>query len=383
MKRKKVLIIHNVISPHVTPLFQILAKKVDLTVFYCAKNEANRMWNEKPKGYQFKVLPNLSVKIRGRDLFTYFINPTIIKEISKLKPEIVITAGWDIFAYQIAFFYCKLKGIKYILWSGSTKYEKSWRREVSKPLVKIIVKGSDACIAYGTRAKEYLESLGAESKKISISLNTTDINRYRILAGKYRKSKSSLKKKMNLGDKYLIMYYGQLIHRKGVDILIDAYERVKKQYKVAALLIIGSGPLETTYKRIVDRRKLKDVVFIKDPGDIEICRYYAISDLFVLPSREEVWGLVINEAMACGLPIITTNRVGASADLVLDGRNGSIVGVGRSKDLSRAMINLIKNDELLNRYSVYSRNFIKNFTPKSASVSFINTIDSLRLSEKE
>lgn len=374
MRRKKVLIIHNVISPHVTPLFQILAKKVDLTVFYCAKSEVNRKWSEKPKGYRFKILPNFSVKIKGKDLFTYFINPTIIKEISKLKPEIVIAAGWDILAYQIAFFYCKLKRIKYVLWSGSTKYEKSWRRVVSKPLVKMIVRNSDACIAYGTRAKEYLESLGAESKKIFISFNTTDINRYRILSGKYRKSKSSIKKKMNLGDKYIIMYYGQLIHRKGVDLLIDAYERVKNQYKVASLLIVGSGTLETEYKRIVYRRKLKDVVFIKDPGDIKVCKYYAISDLFILPSREEVWGLVVNQAMASGLPIVVSDVSGSSADLILEGKNGYTFNSESSKDLCEKISRVLSSRKRSRLMGVKSQGVVKIVNAANTANGFLNSI---------
>ena len=164
-KKVKVVLLHNILSPHVAPVFCELAKKVDLTVLYCAESELNRTWKEKPRGFRYKILKNFSVRIHGRDLFTYFINPTILSDLNKLKPDVIIISGWDIFSYQIAFFYAWFKGIKLILWSGSTKFENSWRRTVSKPLVSLIIKHTDSFIAYGTRAMEYLISLGANRKK--------------------------------------------------------------------------------------------------------------------------------------------------------------------------------------------------------------------------
>src|SRR5688572_30104996 len=119
MQKTKVVVIHNIVSPHVTKLFQELSKSVNLTVLYCSQGEENRNWKESVGGFRYKILPNFSIKIRGKDLFTYFINLTIISELKKAKPDVVILAGWDLFAYQVAFFYCKVRGIKVILWSGS------------------------------------------------------------------------------------------------------------------------------------------------------------------------------------------------------------------------------------------------------------------------
>lgn len=362
----KIVLIHNIISPHTFPVFTELGKRVNLTVLYCAEKEENRIWKEKPKSFKYKILPNFSIKFKGSDLFTYFINLSIFKELNSLKPEIVIISGWDLFAYQAAFFYCKLRKIKIILWSGSTKYETSWRRTISKPLVKLIVNGSDAYIAYGTRAKEYLISLGANPNKIFISFNTTGIGKYSKLCVKYKRE-----------HKPTIVYYGQLIERKGADILIKAFFKLKGEFGNAKLLIIGSGQYKKSLEQLVGKLKLSDVKFIDNPGDDDVCKYYAVSDILVLPSREEVWGLIVNQAMACGLAVVVSDICGSSVDLVKDGVNGYVFKSENVNDLSNKLMKIIIDKRLLEKMKDNSRKFIEKFTPEKVVKGVIEAIESV------
>ncbi len=364
MKNLNVVIIHNIISPHTISLFRELAKKVDLTVFYCAEKEKNRRWKETPTGFNYKVLPNFSVKLQGKDLFTYFINPTVFKELSSLKPDVVMLAGWDLFAYQVAFIYCKLKKIKIILWSGSTKYEPSWRRTLASSLVRLIISASDAFVVYGQRAKEYLVELGANKNKIFVSYNTTDIDKYEELCRKYLTNKLMLKKSLELTGKRIILYYGQLIERKGADVLIKAFARVKDKIADLALLIIGSGVYKDELVDLSTNLNSSDVKFIDDPGDEQISRYYSVADIFVLPSREEVWGLVVNQAMVCGLPVIVSNVAGCSADLVKEGENGYVFRSGSVNDLTKKIFLILGNENKSREMGKVSHRIMDNFTPQ-------------------
>ncbi len=353
----KVLVIHNVVSPHTTLLFKELSKLVDLDVIYCSQDEENRNWKDSPSGFKYKVLPNISIKFRGKDLFTYFINFTILKEFRIIKPEVVIISGWDIFSYQVVFFYCKLRGIKVILWSGSTRYENSWRRTISLPLVRSIVKGSDAYIAYGIRAKEYLEMLGARQDKIFIYKHTTDLDRYRRYPKKYNQKKEKV-----------IMYYGQIIERKGVDILIKAFASIQKRISNIRLSIVGSGFFKNYLIELVSKLGIgKNVNFVEDPGDYKIGKFFSEANLFVLPSREDVWGLVVNEAMASGLPIVVSNNAGCAPDLVQNGVNGYVFKSGSVRDLSNKILRILSSASLMERMGKASSKIIESQTPRNSA----------------
>ncbi|HKB88297.1 MAG TPA: glycosyltransferase [Patescibacteria group bacterium] len=359
MQKTKVVVIHNIVSPHVTKLFQEFSKLVDLTVLYCAMGEENRTWKGNVNGFKYKILPNYSIKFRGRDLFTYFINPTILQEIKKANPRVVIIAGWDIFAYQVAFIYCKIKGIKVILWTGSTKYEKSWRRALSLPLVKFIIWGSDMFLAYGSRAKEYLIENGAKSKNILNYMHTLDIQ-------KYMNHKSHQTHQVK--DKKIILYYGQLIERKGIDILFKAFESLLKRYKNLELYIVGSGQFKNTLAKLTEKLNISEQVkFIENPGDNKMDRYFSMADIFVLPSREEVWGLVVNQAMASGLPVIVSNSSGSSTDLIRNKVNGYIFKSGSVSDLKLKIELLLKHRNVLKRMGEMSLQIIKEWTPLNSA----------------
>lgn len=365
MKKKKIAIFHNIISPHIIPLFEKLARQKDIEVkiFFCSETETNRIWKaDVGDKFDYKILPKWQIELRGKDLFTYFINPTIIPELVKYNPDVIISAGWDIFAYQIAFLYAKLFRKKFILWSGSTKYEKSWRRTIALPLVKLMVWGSDAYIAYGTRAKEYLISLGAKAEKIFIAYNTIDVDFFQKEVEKWKEQKSKIKKQLGIKTAKTVLYVGQLIERKGVKYLIEGFGKFKKEFKDVSLLIAGYGPQENGLKKLAKRKKISDVIF---PGGVdwkESPKFYAISDVFVLPSLEEVWGLVINEAMAAGLPVIGTSVAGASADLIKQGENGFIIKSASVMEVYQALKKILTSEQERERMSKISLKLIKNFT---------------------
>jgi glycosyltransferase involved in cell wall biosynthesis len=380
MSRQKirVVLLHNIVAPYKLPLFKFLAlqKEIDFEVLFLSESAINRYWalKEKRLGFKYKVLPKVEFNFTGKDFLTYIINYTFPFEFLRKKFDVLVVHGWLDFATQIGFFLCKLTGRKYIVWSESSPYEESWRRDITKPLVKMLVRGADACIAIGTRSKEYFEILGVDPAKIFVAYYTMDLEHFSRGSQVGAEQKKILKDKLGIDDKKVILYVGQFIERKGVNYLLSAFKSLQKEVSGVSLLLVGYGPQKDFLLKRIKKEKIEDVFFHDYVEVSELPKMYAIADVFVLPSFEEAWGVVVNEAMAAGLPIITTRKVGASADLVFNSRNGFVVPERNSQALEKALKRLFSSPLLRSKMSRESRKIIKNFTPENTGKNFLRAI---------
>jgi glycosyltransferase involved in cell wall biosynthesis len=340
----RVALLHNIISPHVVPLFEQLAQSPDLAlkVYFLAESDRNRRWETSiGQRFEYSVLPNWAVRFGGEDLFTLFINPTVVGALLRDGFDVLICVGWDSFAALAAFALCKVLRKPFILWSGSTINEPSWRRSVSLPVVKQMVQGSSSWIAYGSRARDYLVRLGAVEHRVFKAYNTVDVDWFRARADELRPMRTGIRGELGLADGPVVLYVGQLIARKGVHDLISAYELVAERCPGVQLILVGYGQLEADLRARVESTGMTGVHFIGHVALPDLPRYYVAADVFVLPSHEEVWGLVLNEAAACGLPIVTTDVTGASADLIIPGQNGYSVPPGNPQELAHAVLEVL------------------------------------------
>lgn len=371
-------------APYRFPLFAEIAKdkNIDLEVWFLSESAKNRRWRISSGiklPFKYKVLPKLEFNFRGKDLFTWIFNPTFPFELIKSKYDVVISAGWLDFACQAALFISKILRKRYVIWSESTIYEPSWRRNLTMPLVKLIVQYADACIPIGTRASEYLIKLGASPVKIFVAISTVDTKHFEKNSRISEKEKSFFKKKLGIKTNKLILYVGQLIERKGLRFLLRAFARLKKENPDVGLLIVGYGPQKQELLNICKKEKIRDVYFSRHVELDQMPKMYGLADLFVLPSTEETWGLVINEAMASGLSIITTDRVGASVDLVKNRENGYVVESSNVNELHKAMKTIVENPKLLAKMRERSKELINNFGPDAQARGFLRAINHVSL----
>lgn len=362
----KTIIIESVMTPFELARFNVINNKLDnnLFVFFQNQLDINRHWqlNTGDVRFQYKILPDIPIRMGRTDLFTLHLNYSIYSELMRIDPDVVISCGWDSLAAYLSYAYCKKYRKKYILWAGSTINEPSWRRAISKPLVRFLVRNSDACIAYGTRAKEYLTSTGANENKIFIGWNSIDNSHFEVKSRISDHEKSRLKAQLKINTRQVVLFVGQLIERKGIHDLFDAFSLLKKRTADVTLLVVGSGKEGPALNKRISEEGISDVVFSGFIDYNQLPKYFGLSDVFVLPSSEEVWGLVINEAMACGLPVITTDKVGASVDLVKDGVNGFIIKDKAPLELSDAMRKVITDESLKLKMADSSRTIIRNLT---------------------
>lgn len=341
IKYKKLLLLHNIVSSNgvykIKCFFQHHRHEFDNNkVFFCSETEANRRWKISEKiDFQYSILPSKKIQFSGNDLFTYFINFSIWSELNKYNPDWIVICGWDQFAYQMAFIWGWIHKKRITLWSGSTIYENSWRRTITIPMVRFFVAISNDFVAYGTRAKEYLTSLGAGNKKIVIEQNDVNGKYFKTMAKKFRKLKTKIKKEFKISTPKNFLYVGQFIGRKGIFDLIKAYQQIK--FKEWGLVLVGYGKQEENINNYIKQHKVKNVFTIGGIEQYDLPKIYACSDILVLPSREEVWGLVVNEALHSGLKAVVSDHCGCAPDLINNGQNGYIFHSGNINDLKNKL----------------------------------------------
>jgi glycosyltransferase involved in cell wall biosynthesis len=172
----------------------------------------------------------------------------------------------------------------------------------------------------------------------------------------------------------VILSVGRLVEKKQPLRLLRAFQRIRSE-RQCALLVVGSGPLEQEMKRVAAAERLRNVVFAGFLDQTQVWRAYACGDVFALvSSHDETWGVVVNEAMNFGLPIIVSDRVGSAADLVRSGDNGFVVPWDDGDALTSALQRLIESDALRTAFGIASRQRIEPVTYEAAASGLIEAV---------
>lgn len=224
----------------------------------------------------------------------------------------------------------------YLTWPFLEKYERIMLTE-SKAVITVSEHSAGELLSYMI-PQDMLKS------KLKVIPNGVDTQSFKPMG---ESARQALREKYELDkNDLIILSVGRLAARKGFKDLLLAFKVVSQQVKNANLILVGSGPLEATLKRLVVKLKISDrVIFAKGLAIEELKMHYAGTDLFVLPSYYEGQGIVFLEAMASGIPIVSTN-ISAIPETVRHGENGLLVKPGDSNELTDAIIPLLEDDEL-------------------------------------
>ena len=142
------------------------------------------------------------------------------------------------------------------------------------------------------------------------------------------------------------MFVGKLIKRKGVNLLLEAIKILKYNYRLnnnCNFLIVGDGFMRNQLKKFVKDSELKNIKFYPFKNQNELKKIYRSADVFIMSSTREPWGLTVNEAMAAGNAVISSDNVGSSYDLIKNGKNGFIFKNGNAQDLANKIVKIVKN----------------------------------------
>lgn len=376
MPKKKVLFLHTLPSPYRNPFFEkfFQDKEYDSTVYFMARGAKNRIWKNGKLKFKHKFLPELTLNLKQNDdIIPIWNNPTAPFEVLRGDFDIVVCSGWDSIATFLSRIVCFFKGIPVIVWSGSTVNEKSWRRTVMYWPVKLLVKSCNALISYGKASRDYLISFGVKKEKVFISYNSVDVDLFRQVSQKNKKNKIKMRNKMGIKNKHLAIFVGQFISRKGVLDLYKAMKNVSKKADIG-ILWVGHGPLEKTLKSLGKKDKLKNQYFAKTHNQEETAKMYSLADFFVLPTHEDLYSNVVPEALAAGLPVITTKENGVSFDYIKEGKNGFVINAKDTKTLEEKILLLTQKKSLRESMSKNTWKLVKNFNYNENVKSFKKAI---------
>lgn len=377
MRRLKVLLITNIVTPYLIPLFNYIHQIFPLEVIVLAEREANREWRiaKKQIKFDYQLLPGFHRFIWSKEVPIH-LNWGLWRTLRHYNPDVVITSGYGVPAYWEAFLYCKLFKKKYILWNGTTLLSVGRTSGFIGRMKRVIIKEADQYIAYGTKAAEYLEYMGVSQERIHVGVNTVDMEWYRKKVSEVRGATSFEMKRAKYPE-FLMLYVGQLIVRKGVRQVLKALERLNDLD--IGLLIVGSGPQEGELRRFCQSRGLRNIYFEGFQQQDSLPHYYAMADIFILPSFKEVWGLVVNEALASGLYVLCSNRAGAAYDLIKEGWNGELFDPSNVEKLV-ALIRRTKENiqEIRARREAISEHACRQFSIERSAKAFLDAIEAVR-----
>ena len=344
------------------PLFRLLAThpNIDLTVYFCAD------WCTKDdfidpgfsvvlkwdipllEGYTYKFLPNLCKKTSLS--FWGLINPSIIKEILYNRYDAIWIHGYASLSDWLAFLGAWVSRTPILLRGEShlINYRPGLKMIFKSVVLLPLFKAISAFLPIGTLNTAYYKHYGVSGKKMFLTPycvdNTLFSKWYQALHGKREQIKKKLGIQANLS---VVLYASKMMPRKRAIDILKAYETIHDKVS-AAVVFVGDGKERPALEVYAKQHNLKNVYFAGFKNQTELPEYFAVADVFVLPSTDEPWGLIINEVMNFGLPIITTDQVGAGPDLVKHGENGFIYPVGDVEKLSNCLLKLLNDSGLRN-----------------------------------
>lgn len=336
----RVTVLTNLLAPYRVPLFETIASTdlIDLNVLCMSKEQKNREW------YPTDTAPLFSYSVlSGYATHSYLLdralrlNPTVIWELWSRDPDVLVLGGYSDPTVWLALAYATLMDTPVAVWMGSWEGTARLTSRLVRSLKRAFVRRADAWIVYGSRAAEWVTALGADKRCVHEATNTVDMRHFHDRARELGTPPSG-------DDPLQLLYCGQLIPRKNVGAVIEAIDGFQADDLI--LTVVGDGPerdsLETQAEEVAPKVRFEGPVDRDQlPG------YYGSVDTLVLPSLREVWGLVVNEALACGSSVLVSERCGCAPDLVEMNFNGSTFDPERPTDLRRRIDELIERKEQL------------------------------------
>jgi glycosyltransferase involved in cell wall biosynthesis len=362
------------------PVFKLLSQRINIKVFYTWGEKAIEKFDpgfgqevnwDIPllDGYDYEWIKNTSTD-PGSHHFRGIINPDLANKIEAWKADAVLIYGWAYHSHLKAMRYFKNK-IPVYFRGDSTLLDtrtgiKTFLRSV---FLKWVYRHIDHAFYVGANNKAYFKKYGLNDKQLSFAPHAVDNDRFAA-----DRSHEAHAMRQNLGipvDHVVVLFAGKLEQKKSPDLLLKAFINLNIPH--AHLLFVGNGVMETSLKQELNGNK--NVHFLGFQNQSVMPVIYQVCDLFCLPSNGpgETWGLAVNEAMACGKAILTSDRVGCAADLVTNA-NGLIFESGNMSNLILNLKKALASHEQLNEYGHQSRALISEWNLVNAAKAIENKL---------
>lgn len=356
---QKVVLITNIPTPYRIPLFnelnkQMLEEGMVLYVIFSESGYQRRKFkiNFSDFKFHYNILGGGTITSANDSEKTYFFYKGLWKSLKSIQPNKVIVAGFSS-ASIITASWCRLNNVPFVIWSGSIQTElrnNSWLRVF---LRRQLIKRAKSFIAYGTLAAQYLVNMGAKTGKVHIGINTVDTTFFSEETAKHKSSISTQ-------HPFTFTYLGYLVPRKNVSQVLEAAALLAKERKDFKLQIIGDGESKCSLENLSARLGLEEHVhFVGYKQKEELPFYFGHTNALLYQSDFDIWGLVLNEAMAAGLCCLATLHAGATFDLIIENETGLKIDYSHTQKVVEKMKWMIDHPDEVNAIGKRAAQFIK------------------------
>jgi glycosyltransferase involved in cell wall biosynthesis len=368
----RVAILTNFIPPYLLPVLRRLASQVaDLHIFVSTEMEADRFWKLDWDGLQVTIQKTMTTTVRRRHPIGYSVPGYLhfsydtIPLLSRYKPNVVISSQLGPRTMQ-SFLYCKMsQDARLITWADLSEQSECGTGKARSAIRRILLQSSDAILVNGSSGARYVERLGARAKVV-----------FRVPFARDMNGLSSLPATREGAVNRRLLYVGQLIERKGIHLFLAALARWKHRHpqRSSECWIVGEGPLHHDLERSARSQNL-DVKFLGFMPFDDIFRIYGSAGIFVFPTLEDTWGVVVNEAMAAGLPVLGSRFSQAVEELVEDGVNGWSFRPDQPEEMDVTLERALNTSEAaLQQMRVAARSRVAHLTPEFAANRMLEAI---------
>ena len=363
----KILMIHPEPTPYLIDLINVIHStfKGQIDILFLNKN-VSQNWNLQLEK-KWMILPKKNTaKIR-----------LIFQLIFKKKYDVIHFAGWGNILLLLCIALTKFTRVSLVVESDTpiSHHAKFWKKAIKRLVYPALFRQFKIFLPGGTKQAKYFEHYGVKSEHIipmQMTVNTVEIRRYTKTLCENDRQK--IREHYEIGkNKIVFLYVGRLVAQKGIGDLISVFNKIENENSI--LLIVGDGPLRHQVENTIKINK--KIRYVGRLSGKELIKIYCIADTLVLPSHLEPWGLVVNEAMATGLPVIVSDQVGCVEDLVSHQVTGLVVKAGCLVELKCAIEDMAISPTKRIKMGKYAIEKISDWTLENAAKKVCQAWDQL------
>jgi glycosyltransferase involved in cell wall biosynthesis len=373
----RILIVHNILWAHYkSSVFQALQRLVDqqpdvtVQVIQIARNECSRAGleaetdgNAPSYTYNYELLFDRFLE----DVSLFERTRALLQRAKAYRPDVINLTGYYDPAQLLLLFWANANGVRVIMQNESTAADHQrggWKERFKR----WVFSRCDGFFCFGSQSADYMIGLGVPPDRVLVRKNAVDNNTLRLVYEQALFTRAAQQKELGLRPKNFI-FIGRLIEFKNLPMLLSAYSDALAESPHAAdwgLIILGDGDERDKLVRQIDTLGLTGKAKLL-PGRpwFQVPEVMALSNVLVLPSRSEPWGLVVNEAMACGLPVIVSDRCGCVIDLVHDGRNGFVFDPNQPAQLTKLLAQFMNDAVDSEQLGEAAKHYIAPYSPEA------------------
>ncbi len=369
---ERVALLTNILPPYLLPVMSHLAQNVGaLRIFLSAPTEKNRPWH--PNWGDLDVILQKSIRLNVRQQYPQGFAARVelhlpydtLRLLLRYQPNVVISAQLGFRTIQSVLYRSIFRGSRLVVWVDASEHTEKRVGPLLTILRRLLLRRADAVLVVGKSGRRYLQSLGVPSHRVIEVPYVADTSLFRA-CDLHRSSAESRR----------LLYVGQLIDRKGVLPFLQqliAWTECRPS-QTCELWMVGDGPLRSQLEALHLPSNLT-AKFFANVSYEHLPSFYAQAGICVLPTLADTWGLVVNEALAAGLPMIGSIYSQAVGELIEHGKNGWKYCPDSPSATHRVLDQALNSSESeLAAMRAYSRKSAKHLTPQYAASCFLRAI---------